>query len=120
MSKYVLNKLIEARRLNKRTGTPMPGHGQSIPYGSIIHDVTFDGDLVKFSYMAERYQFPAADVKGFLIPAGQPMRRDADEEAPKGSIPGFAPGAPVGSASISDDWRQASAAAPAAKRGPAP
>jgi len=64
MAKYEVTKLVEAAKLNKRTGIPLVGPPTTIPYGSIISDVEEDGDYYKFSYMTERYQVKRDVVAG--------------------------------------------------------
>ena len=66
MPRYVLNKLIEAEKLNKRTGIAIAGLPTTIPYASFLNDVEFDSGKVKFTYMNERYQCDADRVMGFL------------------------------------------------------
>jgi hypothetical protein len=50
-----LNKTIEARKLNQRSGLPMTGPEVTIPYGAIIEHVEVDRDKVKFHYLGEPY-----------------------------------------------------------------
>ncbi|MBL8215674.1 MAG: hypothetical protein JNK87_33440 [Bryobacterales bacterium] len=64
MAKYEVTKLVEAAKLNKRTGIPLVGPPTTIPYGAIISDVEEDGDDYKFSYMTERYQARRDTVAG--------------------------------------------------------
>jgi hypothetical protein len=51
-----LNKSIEARKLNKRTGAPTTDPEVSIPYGAIIENVHSDRDFERFTYLTELYQ----------------------------------------------------------------
>lgn len=55
MTKVELNKSIEARKLNQRTGLPMTGPEVTIPYGAIIEHVETDRDREKFHYLGELY-----------------------------------------------------------------
>ena len=55
MAKISLNKSIEARKLNQRSGLPMTGPEVTIPYGAIIEHVETDRDTDKFHYLGELY-----------------------------------------------------------------
>jgi hypothetical protein len=55
LTKVELNKSIEARKLNQRTGLPMTGPEVTIPYGAIIEHVETDRDREKFHYLGELY-----------------------------------------------------------------
>ena len=66
MARYVINKLIEAQKLNKRTGIALSGPPTTIPYQSLLNDVEFDGEKVRFTFMSERFQCATDIVKGFL------------------------------------------------------
>jgi hypothetical protein len=55
LAKVELNKSIEARKLNQRTGLPMTGPEVTIPYGAIIEHVATDRDREKFHYLGELY-----------------------------------------------------------------
>jgi hypothetical protein len=55
LAKISLNKSIEARKLNQRTGLPMTGPEVTIPYGAIIEHVESDRDSEKFHYLRELY-----------------------------------------------------------------
>lgn len=55
MAKVELNKSIEARKLNQRSGLPMTGPEVTIPYGAIIEHVETDRDREEFHYLGELY-----------------------------------------------------------------
>jgi hypothetical protein len=55
LAKVELNKSIEARKLNQRTGLPMTGPEVTIPYGAIIDHVETDRDREKFHYLRDLY-----------------------------------------------------------------
>jgi hypothetical protein len=55
LAKVSLNKSIEARKLNQRTGLPLTGPEVTIPYGAIIEHVESDRDSEKFHYLGELY-----------------------------------------------------------------
>ena len=56
MQKYELTKTIEAIKLNKRTLRPLGPDKFTIPYGSVISDVTEERDRRKFFYLGEPYE----------------------------------------------------------------
>jgi hypothetical protein len=58
--KLELNKSIEARKLNKRTGSPTADHEAVIPYGAFVENVEADRDFERFTYLGELYQCPHA------------------------------------------------------------
>lgn len=64
MSKYELEKSVEAQKLNPRTGIPLSGPSLTIPFGAILDNVQVSDDVVKFSYMGERYQVARATMGG--------------------------------------------------------
>jgi len=55
LAKVELNKSIEARKLNQRSGLPMTGPEVTIPYVAIIEHVETDRDREKFHYLGELY-----------------------------------------------------------------
>jgi hypothetical protein len=55
LAKVELNKSIEARKLNQRTGLPETGPEVTIPYGAIIEHVETDRDSEKFHYLRDLY-----------------------------------------------------------------
>lgn len=56
MQKYELTKTIEAIKLNKRTLRPLGTDHFTIPYGSILSEVTEDRDRRRFVYLGEYYE----------------------------------------------------------------
>ncbi len=56
MPKLSLSKSIEARKLNKRTGSPESGTETTIPYGALIEHLATDREIVRFSYLGEHYR----------------------------------------------------------------
>ena len=86
MSKFEINKTIEARKLNRRTGIPLTEPSVTIPYGGIIEDLTEDGNVIKFSYLGEPYQAPRELVSSVAVPAqsfkpGPPANGTPDKES---------------------------------------
>ncbi len=66
MSKYELGKTVEAQKLNKRTGIPLAEPPVTVPFGAILESVQISEDLVRFSYMGERYCLARDAVAGSL------------------------------------------------------
>ena len=56
MIKLELNKSIEAKKLNKRTGAPTTDPEVVIPYGAFVENVEADRDFERFTYLSELYQ----------------------------------------------------------------
>jgi len=56
LSKHALNKTIEARKLNKKTGVPMGGPEVTIPYGAFVEAPHRDGGMLRFTYNQELYR----------------------------------------------------------------
>jgi hypothetical protein len=54
--KLELNKSIEARKLNKRTGAPTTDPEAVIPYGAIVENVEPDRNFERFTYQGELYR----------------------------------------------------------------
>ena len=86
MIKLELNKSIEARRLNKRTGAPTTDPEVSIPYGAIVENVERDRDFERFTHLGDLYHCPhkllvsATDPKAWkaqLAAAAEPAAPDA-------------------------------------------
>jgi hypothetical protein len=58
MATHELTKMIEAKKLNKRSKLPLTEPPVTIPFGALIQDIEEDGDLRRFSYLGELYQCP--------------------------------------------------------------
>lgn len=56
MAKFELTKTIEAVKLNKRTMRVLSPDRYTIPYGSVLNDVTKEGDNRRFFYLGEPYE----------------------------------------------------------------
>lgn len=113
MPKYELVKLIEAQRLNPRTGIPTSDPPVTIPFGAIIEDITPDRDMDKFVYLGQRYQC-AHDI---LDSAISPVAAPAPAAAP---VPPAPPARPAEAAAPAAQAAQAAAAvASAAAAAPA-
>jgi hypothetical protein len=54
--KLTLNKSIEAKKLNKRTGAPSTEPESTVPYGAIIDYQGPDGGAERFLYMGELFR----------------------------------------------------------------
>lgn len=100
MAKFEVSKLVEAAKLNKRTGIPLVGPPTSIPYGAIIFDVEEDGDYYRFSYAADRFQV-RRDVAASAFHAVQGIVPSASVAVPAPPPP--APVAEPAPAPVSDD-----------------
>jgi hypothetical protein len=86
LTKVELNKSIEARKLNQRTGLPLTGPEVTVPYGAIIEHVETDRDQEKFHYLGELYSCRHEVFVSAVNPA-----------VPAAPVPQTAPGEPVAS-----------------------
>jgi hypothetical protein len=86
LSKHSLNKTIEAGKLNRKTGVPLPGTGTSIPYGAIIEDPQRDRNMWRFTYNQELYRC-ANDVLASALDRGA-LDAVAEPEANEPKAPG--------------------------------
>jgi len=70
--KLTLNKSIEAKKLNKRTGAPATEPESTVPYGAIIDYQGPDGSAERFMYMGELFRCAhdllASAMEGGKIP----------------------------------------------------
>ena len=80
MAKVSLNKSIEARKLNQRTGLPETGPEVTIPYGAIIEHVETDRDREKFHYLRDLYSCSHEVFVSAVNPAALPA--PAQQAAP--------------------------------------
>ena len=86
VAKFSLNKSIEARKLNKRTGAPTTDPEVTIPYGALVDNIERHGDMSRFSYLGEPYSCPQdilASALGGALAADAP----AGPAPPKASGP---------------------------------
>ncbi|MEZ5397422.1 MAG: hypothetical protein R2724_32225 [Bryobacterales bacterium] len=82
MAKFTTTKLVEAVLLNKNTGMPTSKR-IDLPFGAIIQDPEEDRDLLKFTYLGERYGTNLANIRGHYEPIGkQPTTAKKTESAP--------------------------------------
>ena len=87
MSKHALNKTIEARKLNKKTGVPVPGPEVAIPYGAHVEHPHRDGAMWRFTYNQELYRC-ADDVLTSALDRGALKGIvEAKDEEPKNEAP---------------------------------
>jgi alanine-glyoxylate transaminase/serine-glyoxylate transaminase/serine-pyruvate transaminase len=68
VSKFSVNKTIEAAKLNPRTLRPLTPVKSTIPYGAILEKLTQERDIQRFYYLGEPYQCPMADIENALDP----------------------------------------------------
>jgi hypothetical protein len=92
LAKVELNKSIEARKLNQRTGLPMTGPEVTIPFGAIIEHVETDRDREKFHYLGELYSCRHEVWASAVIPGAIEPEAPAAAAAPAAQT---APSEPV-------------------------
>jgi hypothetical protein len=71
MAKFELTKTIEAVKLNKRTMRVLSDDRYTIPYGSVLNDVTKEGDNRRFFYLGEPYECPEMVIGSALKEIGK-------------------------------------------------
>jgi hypothetical protein len=98
LAKVELNKSIEARKLNQRSGLPMTGPEVTIPYGAIIEHIESDRDRDKFHYLGElyscRHELFVSAVKAGAIEPQAPAAPAAPAEQTAPSEPVTLPSKP--------------------------
>lgn len=76
--RYRVIKMVEARRLNPKSGVPLTEPPTSLPFGSILENLREDRDLYKFDYLGKPFQC-AIDI---LKPAMEVFKPGAMESSP--------------------------------------
>jgi len=79
--KLTLNKSIEAKKLNRRTGLPSTEPESTVPYGAIIDYQGVDGAQERFLYMGELFRC-AHDVLASALEGGRIPNGAQAESAP--------------------------------------
>ena len=82
-----LNKSIEAKRLNKRTGSPTTGPEVVIPYGAMVKNVEPDRDMERFTYLGELYWCPHTLLASATDPQAWNAQQSPAAESPASSGP---------------------------------
>jgi hypothetical protein len=67
--RYRIIKMVEARRLNPKSGIPLTEPPTAIPFGALLSDVREERDLFKFMYLGKPYQC----LQSILRPAMEPF-----------------------------------------------
>jgi hypothetical protein len=61
--RYRVTKMVEARRLNPKSGVPLTEPPTPMPFGALLEDLREDRDLYKFSYLGKPFQCPIDILK---------------------------------------------------------
>ncbi|MFB3825436.1 MAG: hypothetical protein ACE15B_01660 [Bryobacteraceae bacterium] len=79
MPTFTLAKTIEAKKLNKRTLSPLPEPEVSIPFGAILEMLAPDRDMDRFTYLGEPFQCRHEVLARALVEAkpAEPVREEA-------------------------------------------
>src|SRR5690348_4805530 len=86
MSKFELTKTIEARKLNKRSGLPLPEPPVTISFGSIIENLKEAGRMGRFTYLFDLYESEYARLESALKPVGAETPEPPAKPAKKGAV----------------------------------
>src|SRR5690349_10260061 len=70
MSKFELTKSIEARKLKKSSGLPLPEPPATISFGSIIENVKQVGRMGRFTFLFNLYEADYSVLESALKPVG--------------------------------------------------
>ncbi|MBM3787831.1 MAG: hypothetical protein FJW30_26055 [Acidobacteria bacterium] len=93
MAKYETLKLVDALKVNKKTGIQQTQRVE-IPFGAIIENPHEDRDFLRFTYLGEMYDVRYADIKGSYKLIGGPESEPAP--VPKAEPAAKAEAAPAG------------------------
>jgi hypothetical protein len=107
VSRYELTKSIEAKKLNKRSGLPLPEPPVIIPFGSVIDDLKRDRGAVRFTFLFELFE-----ISETVLDSAIRTTADSGEPAavPEPSAPSAAaPSGPAPAAPPPFAWEQVSA-----------
>jgi hypothetical protein len=91
-----LNKSIEAKKLNPRTGSPLTGPEVTVPFGALIKNISEDRGFARFDYLSEPYRCsysllmealgrdkhaqPAAETAAPPVSAPEPQPAESEPE----------------------------------------
>ncbi len=98
MSSYELTKTIEVKKLNKRSGLPLPEPPVLIPFGSMIENLKRERGCVQFTHLFELFEASETLLDSAIREVGgrQPAAHNG-QSAAAAARPGL-------------DWQQVSAA----------
>jgi len=98
VSSYELTKTIEVKKLNKRSGLPLPEPPVLIPFGSMIENLKRERGCVQFTHLFELFEASETVLDSAIreVSGRQPAEHNG-EAAAAAAGPGF-------------DWQQVSAA----------
>jgi hypothetical protein len=82
MSRYELNRSIEARKLHPRTGIPTTEPPVTIPFGAFIQELVEDRDVQKFVYLGDRYQVQTDVLRHAMVLVPTATAAPAEPAAP--------------------------------------
>ena len=109
MSSYELTKTIEVKKLNRRSGLPLPEPPVIIPFGSVIENLKRERGSVRFTHLFEHFEI----AETVLDSAIRETRGGQSEYASTPTAPA-APAEPGGevatAAAPAFAWQQVSAA----------
>ena len=66
MTRFEVTKTVEAVKLSKRTMRVLTGIKETIPYGSVVSDVTHERGNVRFTYLGEPFEGPEDQIGSAL------------------------------------------------------
>ncbi len=82
MSRYELTKTIEVRKLNKRSGLPLPEPAVIIPFGSLIENLKRERGSVRFTHLFELFEIAETVLDSAIREVGNGNGEEAAPIAP--------------------------------------
>ncbi len=89
MSSYELTKTIEVRKLNKRSGLPLPEPPVAIPFGSVIENLKRERGSVRFTHLFELFEVNETELDSAIREVGGRSSVEPNGEVGAASPPGF-------------------------------
>jgi hypothetical protein len=94
MPSFELTKSIEARKLNKRTGLPLPEPPTTISFGSIIENLKEVGNMGRFTFLFNLYEAEYSVVELAIKTVGDNAPDPAASTKPARKLAAVAAAAP--------------------------
>ncbi len=107
MPRYELTKSLEAKKMNKRSGLPLPEPPVIIPFGSVIDDLKRDRGAIRFTYLFELFEVSESVLDSAIRQVGSAEDEEDAPSSPAAVVPEAEAAAPAAPALA---WQQVSTA----------
>lgn len=84
--RYRVIKMVEARRLNPKSGIPLTEPPTAIPFGAILENLRAERDVYKFTFLGKPYQILQSLLKPAMEPLGGESAATPDDDEPVSSF----------------------------------